>query len=171
MNTRPSVHAVKFVIPSRWLVLTMVSPPPCSAQSPKATRAPTPTIHRTTAGPVEMAGVADIEVGEDLFRNSPMTVGKIVQRTGLAQSQVSRIVASMKDAGLVAASPDPTDGRRTVVTLAPGVLESHGRSRAARGIRDALAAHLAASRAEPAPPELVDAIIADLEHLADLLET
>ncbi len=123
-----------------------------------------------TTSPDEAAGVADIEVGEDLFRNAPTTVSQIVQRTGLAQSQVSRTVASMKDAGLVTARPDPTDGRRTVLTLAPGVLEPHGRSRAARGIRDALAAHLATSRAESAPPELVDAIIADLEHLADLLE-
>src|SRR5262245_5412053 len=49
------------------------------------------------------------------------TIGQLAARTGLPQSYVSESVARLRDQGALATRPDPADGRRTLVGIAPGI--------------------------------------------------
>lgn len=45
------------------------------------------------------------------------SIGEIVARTGLPQSYVSGSVARLREQGVFETGPDPTDGRRTLVSV------------------------------------------------------
>lgn len=62
-----------------------------------------------------------VAVAEDIARHPVSTIGEIVGRVRLAQSFVSKTVAQLRDEGIVTTAPDPNDGRRVCVTLAPSV--------------------------------------------------
>jgi DNA-binding MarR family transcriptional regulator len=64
------------------------------------------------------AGV--LAVAEDIERNPRSPIGDIAERTGLAQSFVSKTVARFRDEGLFVIDQDPNDARRTLVSVAPG---------------------------------------------------
>jgi DNA-binding transcriptional regulator GbsR (MarR family) len=51
--------------------------------------------------------------------NSGTSIGAIAHRTGLAQSLVSKTVATMRDAGVFEVRPDPGDRRRVAVSVSP----------------------------------------------------
>jgi DNA-binding MarR family transcriptional regulator len=53
----------------------------------------------------------------DLAEHGESSVGDIVKRTGLPQSQVSTAVARLRDAGRLVTEPDPADRRRTLIHL------------------------------------------------------
>jgi DNA-binding MarR family transcriptional regulator len=55
-------------------------------------------------------------VASDVAAHPRSAVGEIAARTGLPQSQVSTAVARLKEAGAVTTIPDPTDGRRALIT-------------------------------------------------------
>lgn len=57
----------------------------------------------------------------DVYAHPDTTVGEIAARTGLPQSAVSGCVARLKEAGSVAAAPDPADRRRTLLRRSPEV--------------------------------------------------
>jgi DNA-binding MarR family transcriptional regulator len=59
-------------------------------------------------------------VGADVFAHPATSVGEIADRTGLRQSYVSESIARLRRQGVVETSTDPTDGRRTLIRLAPG---------------------------------------------------
>lgn len=59
-------------------------------------------------------------VAADVFAHPATSVGEIADRTGLRQSYVSESIARLREQGVVETSADPTDGRRTLVRLAPG---------------------------------------------------
>jgi DNA-binding MarR family transcriptional regulator len=53
----------------------------------------------------------------DLAEHGESSVGDIVKRTGLPQSQVSTAVARLRDAERVDTEPDPADRRRVLIRL------------------------------------------------------
>ncbi|MET8541870.1 helix-turn-helix domain-containing protein [Kitasatospora sp. NPDC004799] len=59
----------------------------------------------------------EIAVISDVFRHPAASVQEIRVRTGFAQSHVSVSVARLRERGLLDASPDPADGRRTLLTV------------------------------------------------------
>ena len=112
-----------------------------------------------TADPGEpRVSAGDLAIAEDVAHHSGTTVGAVADRTGLAQSLVSRTVAQMRDAGVFVTASDPADGRRTLVSVAPATRAGVFRSRGGRPIDDALRAHLP------------DASAADLRRVGELLD-
>ncbi len=81
-----------------------------------------------------------IAVVEDIARHPGSSVGEIVARVKLAQSFVSKIVAELREGGVLSATPDPGDGRRVRIDLAPGVREEVLLPRAGAPLADTLAA-------------------------------
>ncbi len=67
---------------------------------------------------------------------SPIT--EIAQRTGLAQSLVSRTVDRLQTHGVLTAARDPADGRRTLVSVNPQTRHLDFAARAERPIADAI---------------------------------
>lgn len=123
----------------------------------------------TTSDPAEEVGPAEVLVGTDLFTHPATTVSEIVQRTGMAQSQVSAIVAQMRDAGMIVARRDPADRRRTLLEVTAEAREQYGSRRGRRDPRDAIRAHLESAGKHAGETE-VDAVLAALERLEDLLQ-
>ena len=85
--------------------------------------------------PVAASTVAIVEDVTDHPR-SPIT--RIAQRTGLAQSLVSRTVDRLQALGVLAAGRDPSDGRRTLVSVDPRTSRLDFAGRAERPIGDAI---------------------------------
>ena len=99
----------------------------------------------------------DLAIVEDVAHHSGTSIGAIAQRTGLAQSLVSKTVATMRDAGVFAVRPDPGDRRRVVVSVSSQSRDTF-RARGDRPI-------------EPALRELrPNASDADVERVAELLD-
>lgn len=59
----------------------------------------------------------------DVFAHPESSVGDISARTGLAQSIVSKALASFEDQGKVELRVDPEDGRRTLARISAGHLD------------------------------------------------
>jgi DNA-binding MarR family transcriptional regulator len=91
-------------------------------------------------------------------------VGEIAARTGLAQSLVSRTVAKLQAAGVVVTERDPDDGRRVLISIAPGIRTGLFRSRARRPVEPALR-----SRYPDSSEAEIARIVALLQELADIL--
>jgi DNA-binding MarR family transcriptional regulator len=70
----------------------------------------------TAAGPSSLTP-AEVAVLEQLVRQPASTVSGLAETTGFAQSHVSTSVARLRADGLLAASPDPADGRVTRLRL------------------------------------------------------
>ncbi|MEU9990799.1 hypothetical protein AB0E10_29210 [Streptomyces sp. NPDC048045] len=81
----------------------------------------------------------------------------VVQRTGLAQSQVSNCVARLRSAEAVLAEPDPRDGRRTLLRAAAEP------SQRLKAVREAPLGPALAAADDP------DEVLALLERLSTLL--
>jgi DNA-binding MarR family transcriptional regulator len=54
-----------------------------------------------------------------LEREGPMTVTTLAQAQGVRSQSMGATIAALQAAGLVNGSPDPSDGRRTVLSLTP----------------------------------------------------
>jgi len=85
--------------------------------------------------PVAASTVAIVEDVTD-HPQSPIT--EIAQRTGLAQSLVSRTVDRLQALGVLTVGHDPADGRRTLVSVDPQTRQLDFADRAARPIADAI---------------------------------
>jgi DNA-binding MarR family transcriptional regulator len=85
--------------------------------------------------PVAASTVAIVEDVTD-HPQSPIT--EIAQRTGLAQSLVSRTVERLQTLGVLTVGHDPADGRRTLVSVDPQTRQLDFADRAARPIADAI---------------------------------
>lgn len=121
-----------------------------------------------TSNPGENVSGAELLVGTDLFVHAPTTVSAIASRTGVAQSQVSKTVATMRDEGLVVSSPDPDDKRRSLLHVTPQAREWFGVDRGARTLRPEIQAFLRRA-GQPAGEGDVEEILTLLEQLADRL--
>jgi len=85
--------------------------------------------------PVAASTVAIVEDVND-HPHSPITA--IAQRTGLAQSLVSRTVDRLQTLGVLTVGHDPADGRRTLVSVDPQTRQVDFAGRADRPIADAI---------------------------------
>jgi DNA-binding MarR family transcriptional regulator len=119
-----------------------------------------------TADPGEPpVSAGDLAIAEDIAHHEGAAIGEIAQRTGLAQSLVSKTVAAMREAGVVATAPDPADGRRMLVRIHPVARADLFRVRAARPIDAAILAlrpgltEVEMSRIEALLDELADHLV------------
>ncbi|QKW23226.1 winged helix-turn-helix transcriptional regulator [Kitasatospora sp. NA04385] len=80
----------------------------------------------------------EIAVVSDVYQHPGSSVQDIRVRTGFAQSHVSTSVARLRERGLLDASADPTDGRRTLLSVS-ALARSYVRARAARPAEPLLA--------------------------------
>lgn len=67
-----------------------------------------------------------------LDRSGPATVTRLAQAEGIRSQSMGATVASLQSAGFVCATPHPTDGRQTLISLTPAAREWIKRKRAAR---------------------------------------
>ncbi|GAB7184023.1 MarR family protein [Kitasatospora sp. Ki12] len=83
----------------------------------------------------------ELAVVSDVYRHPATSVQEIRARTGFAQSHVSVSVARLREGGLLDATADPADGRRTLLTVS---------DRARNAVR--------ARAAQPAEPVIAKAV-------------
>ncbi|HYZ51919.1 MAG TPA: MarR family winged helix-turn-helix transcriptional regulator [Streptosporangiaceae bacterium] len=86
-------------------------------------------------GPVAASTVAIVE---DVTGHPQSPITEIAQRTGLAQSLVSRTVDRLRALGVLTVGHDPADGRRTLVSVDPQTRHREFTERAERPISDAI---------------------------------
>jgi len=67
-----------------------------------------------------------------LERDGPATVTDLARAEGVKPQSMGATVAKLEAAGLVGGSPDPTDGRRTILSLTDACRERIKASRAAK---------------------------------------
>jgi len=111
---------------------------------------------------------AETLVAADVFEHSPTTVSEIAARTGVVQSQVSKIIAELCDAGVTTRERDPLDGRKTLLVVPSAARKAFGTDRGQRDIREALRGYLA-EHGQPSGPDDVDQLIALLAELGERL--
>jgi DNA-binding MarR family transcriptional regulator len=118
-----------------------------------------------TADPGETpVSAGDVAIAEDIAHHETASVGEIAARTGLAQSLVSRTVAKLHEAGVVVTERDPDDGRRVLISIAPGIRTGLFRARARRRVEPALR-----SRYPDSSEAEIARVVALLAELADIL--
>jgi len=108
--------------------------------------------------PVAASTVAIVEDVTDHPR-SPIT--RIAQRTGLAQSLVSRTVDRLQERGVLTVEHDPDDGRRTLVSVDPKTRRLDFSERAERPIGDAIRQLTGASGAQQRRVEAALKVLAE----------
>jgi len=67
-----------------------------------------------------------------LERSGPATVTALAEAEGMRPQSMSGIVAALKAAGMVEGSPDPNDGRQTVLSLTDKCRKTVAAARAAK---------------------------------------
>jgi DNA-binding MarR family transcriptional regulator len=67
-----------------------------------------------------------------LEREGPATVSALAKAEGIRPQSMSETVAVLKAAGLLAGTPDPADGRQTLISLTPACKQSLRANRSAR---------------------------------------
>ncbi|HTR71489.1 MAG TPA: winged helix DNA-binding protein [Mycobacteriales bacterium] len=65
----------------------------------------------------------------DVAAHPDSSISQITERTGFPQSHVSTSVARLREMNAVRTSPDPLDGRRTLVRVTPETIRRVARSR------------------------------------------
>ena len=95
-----------------------------------------------------------------LARLGPQSAARLADEVGIDRSGASRYADRLEAAGLIERSPDPSDGRATLLALTP-----KGRA-AVTGLRDALTRHLA-RRIADWPDWRVQALIDGIRLLTD----
>ena len=121
-----------------------------------------------TSDPGEGPSGAELLVGTDVFTHSPTTVSEITERTGVVQSQVSRIIADMRAMGILEAEPDPVDRRRTLLSVAAEARQAYGTERGRRDLREPLG-EVATRHGHPLTTHETDEAMELLDRLAALL--
>ena len=99
-----------------------------------------------------------------LDKFGPGTVSSLARAEGVRPQSMSSIVVSLQNAGLVSGSPDPDDGRQTVISLTPLCREKIDTGRAAR--QDWLIRSIDAKLSPSEREQLTNALLL-LEKLAD----
>jgi len=117
------------------------------------------------ADPGETApSVGLVAVTDDIVHHEGTTVGETAARTGLAQSLVSKVVAQLRDGGVVEMTVDETDRRRTLIRITDSARTQVFANRGQRSVADVLR-HRCPERSEAQ----LARIEAALEALADEL--
>jgi DNA-binding MarR family transcriptional regulator len=78
---------------------------------------------------VEQASPGDFSASQSavlsrLFNGGPATLTELATAEGMRPQSMSAIVSALQAVGFVAGSPDPADGRRTILSLTPHALET-----------------------------------------------
>ena len=95
-----------------------------------------------------------------LARIGPQTAARLADEVGIDRSGASRYADRLENAGLLERSPDPSDGRATLLSLTPKG------DAAVAGLRDALTRHLA-GRIADWPDGQAQALIDGIRLLID----
>ncbi|MGO2514684.1 MAG: MarR family winged helix-turn-helix transcriptional regulator [Corynebacterium variabile] len=95
-----------------------------------------------------------------LARLGPQTAAQLAEEVGIDRSGTSRYADRLENVGLLERSPDPNDGRATLLSLTPA-----GKKTAAR-LHENLARHLGSLIAD-LPEERAQALIDGLQMLTD----
>lgn len=85
----------------------------------------------------EQADIGDLTPSQTsvvlrLEKHGPATTSSLARAEGIRPQSMGSIVAALDQAGLVTGAPDPTDGRRTTLSLTDACLEWIREGRAAR---------------------------------------
>lgn len=112
----------------------------------------------------ERVSAGELAIVEDVAAHPRAAVGEIAARTGLAQSLVSRTVATMREAGIFVTTPDAADRRRSLVSIPPAQMAGF-RDRAMRPLAPELARALA--HRTPAERARAEALLDELAALFD----
>lgn len=67
-----------------------------------------------------------------LEKDGSATVSSLARAEGMRPQSMSAIVTPLQESGLVSGSPDPSDGRQTLISLTPKCLKRLQNGRAAR---------------------------------------
>ncbi len=109
---------------------------------------------------------SDYAVIEDVALYPLSSIRDITERTAIAQSLVSRIVARYREDGLLITTADPRDGRRVLVSVEPTAMVEVFRTRGRAPIDTALATEL--PHLTPTQLRRLDIL---LDEVADILAT
>ncbi|BAJ32656.1 MULTISPECIES: helix-turn-helix domain-containing protein [Kitasatospora] len=101
----------------------------------------------------------EIAVISDVYQHPGSSVQDIRARTGFAQSHVSTSVARLRERGLLDATADPADGRRTLLSVS-ALARGYVRARATRPAEPLLAKALADPAQAQRAAELLDELAA-----------
>ncbi|WP_200936936.1 MarR family winged helix-turn-helix transcriptional regulator [Leifsonia sp. Root112D2] len=75
---------------------------------------------------------AQVAVLTRLERDGPASVTALAHAEGVRPQSMGATVATLEEAGIVSGSPDPTDGRRTILSLTDTAVERLTTTRAAK---------------------------------------
>ncbi len=67
-----------------------------------------------------------------LERDGPLTTSALARAEGVRSQSMGTTVAALQNAGLVGATPDPADGRQTILAITPACKKCMATGRAAR---------------------------------------
>jgi DNA-binding MarR family transcriptional regulator len=92
-----------------------------------------------TANPGEpRVSAGQLAIAEDISYHPGTSVSEVAARTGLAQSFVSRTIVRMSNTGTILTEADPTDGRRSLISITPALQTDEFQSRGQRSITSAI---------------------------------
>jgi len=97
------------------------------------------TLHALEAAtdPGETApSVGLVAVTDDIVHHEGTTVGETAARTGLAQSLVSKVVAQLREGGVVEMTVDETDRRRALIRITDSARTQVFANRGHRSVAD-----------------------------------
>ena len=107
---------------------------------------------------------AQSKVLVQLERNGPMTVTALAETEGMRPQSMSGLVSALKAAGMVEGTPDPNDGRQTVLSLTDKCRRTVATARAAK--QDWLV-HVLQQKLTPAEQQKVASAITLLDRLLE----
>ena len=111
---------------------------------------------REQAGPHDL-GLSQLSVLGRLYRDGPATVTALARAEGMRPQSMGEAVAALQAAGLVQGTPDPHDGRRTLLSLTQTSRDMIKASRARRD--DWLFRAISRKLSPPERKELAHAVV------------
>lgn len=98
-----------------------------------------------------------------LYRHGAMTPGEIAERLRAKPQTLTRVLAALQERGRIARTPDPSDGRQSLITITVGGRAALGEEMRPRHL---FAAELIASELTDAERDLLTIAAGLLERLA-----
>jgi DNA-binding MarR family transcriptional regulator len=99
-----------------------------------------------------------------LEREGPATVTTLARAEGVRPQSMGATVSTLEEAGLVSGSPDPADGRQTILSL---TAECRERIRASRAAREDWLFHAIQTKLSPEEQQELATTLPLLNRLAD----
>ena len=99
-----------------------------------------------------------------LERDGPATVSALARAEGVRQQSMGATISTLEAAGLIKGSPDPADGRRTILSLTDACREM---IRASRAAKEDWLFHAIQTKLSPAEQEQLATDLELLKRIAD----